>query len=89
MSLSFRTAARTEALLDAFAAEVRARPLAGALARETGVVARSTALRAHVEDRLARLVGCAASVDLQSPRLFVAELARRFGLVPPAPGGRA
>ena len=89
MSLSFRTAARTEALLDAFAAEVRARPLALALARETVVVARSTALRAHVEDRLARLVGCAASVDLQSPRLFVAELARRFGLVPPAPGGRA
>ncbi|HEX8299159.1 MAG TPA: exodeoxyribonuclease V subunit gamma, partial [Rubricoccaceae bacterium] len=89
MSLSFRTAARTEALLDAFAAEIRERPLGGLLARETVVVARSTALRAHVEDRLARLVGCAASVDLQSPRLFVAELARRFGLVPPAPGGRA
>ncbi len=89
MPLSFRTAARTEALLDAFAALVRTEPLGVALAREAVVVARSTALRAHVEDRLARQVGCAASIDLQSPRLFVAELARRFGLVPPAPAGRA
>ena len=89
VSLSFRTAARTEALLDAFAAEVRERPLAGALAREAVVVARSTAMRAYVEAGLARQVGCAASIDLLSPRLFVAELARRFGLVPPAPAGRA
>ncbi|HEX8386701.1 MAG TPA: exodeoxyribonuclease V subunit gamma, partial [Rubricoccaceae bacterium] len=88
-SLSFRTAARTEALLDAFAAEVRERPLRGPLVREAVVVARSTAMRAYVEGGLARSVGCAASVDLQSPRLFVAELARRFGLVPPAPAGRA
>ena len=89
MPLSFRTAARTEALVDAFADLVRTEPLGVALAREAVVVARSTALRAHVEDRLARQVGCAASIDLQSPRLFVAELARRFGLVPPAPAGRA
>ena len=89
MSLSFRTAARTEALLDAFAADVRERPLAGALVRESVLVARSTAMRATVEHTLARHVGCAASVDVQSPRLFVAELARRFGLVPPAPAGRA
>ena len=89
MPLSFRTAARTEALLDAFTDLVRTEPLGVALAREAVVVARSTALRAHVEDRLARQVGCAASIDVQSPRLFVAELARRFGLVPPAPAGRA
>lgn len=48
MSLSFRTAARTEALLDAFAADVRDRPLGGALAREAVVVGRSTADRKSV-----------------------------------------
>ncbi len=89
MPLSFRTAARTEALLDAFVADVRDRPLDGALARETVVVGRSTALRACVESRLAHQIGCAASVGLTSPREFVADLARRFALVPPAPGGRA
>ena len=89
VALHFRTAARAEALLDAFAATVRDAPLGGALAREAVVVARATAMRATVEQTLARRVGCAASVDLQSPRLFVAEMARRFGLVPPAPAGRA
>ena len=89
MPLFFRTAARTEALLAAFAAEVRDRPLHGPLARESVVVARSTAMRAYVEAGLAHAVGCAASADVQSPRLFVAEMARRFGLVPPAPAGRA
>ena len=89
MSLTFRTAARTEALLDAFTATVRDHPLRGPLVREAVLVARSTALRATVETALARQLGCAASVDVQSPRLFVAELARRFGLVPPAPAGRA
>ena len=89
MPLFFQTAARTEALLAAFAAEGRDRPLRGPLARESVVVARSTAMRATVEAGLAHALGCAASVDVQSPRLFVAETARRFGLVPPAPAGRA
>ena len=77
--LRIHTAPRLEPLLARLAETMRQRPLAP-FERETILVAQNQALRTWVENELARELGCAASIEMRSPRDVVTELTR--SLVP-------
>ncbi len=69
------TAPRLEPLFETMAGVMRAEPLAP-LDRETIVVAQNVGLRRWVERELARSLGVAASLNLQSPRGLATTFAR-------------
>ncbi|MEL6615888.1 MAG: exodeoxyribonuclease V subunit gamma, partial [Bacteroidota bacterium] len=75
--LLVHTAPRLEPLLLRLADTMRQRPLAP-FQRETILVAQNKALRTWVENELARDLGCAASLEMQSPREIVTDLMRRL-----------
>ena len=78
------TASQLEPLADCFVARVCAAPLAP-LEREVVVVARSLGLRDWLEEHFARRLGCAASLQIVSPRQIVDALA---GAIVPVQRGR-
>ncbi|OZC01816.1 exodeoxyribonuclease V subunit gamma [Rubricoccus marinus] len=71
------TAPRLEPLLTRLAETMRQRPLAP-FQRETILVAQNQALRTWVENELARELGCAASIEMRSPREVVTSLMRQL-----------
>jgi len=74
------TASRSEDLLDRLMAN-RASRRFGPFEREVVVVARANGMAAWVEGQIAARTGCAASLDLVSPRRFVDGMAQDLGLV--------
>ena len=82
------TASRLEPLFERYAADA-ARARLGPFERETVVVARTNGLRTWIASELARTFGCAASLEMVSPRRFVDALAQRAGVVPRGLAGQA
>ena len=75
--LTVRTGNRLPRLFEALVSTLQTAPL-HPLEQETVIVAQNTGLRSWLEFSFARRLGCAASLDMPSPRGFSAELARRL-----------
>ncbi|MEM6325534.1 MAG: exodeoxyribonuclease V subunit gamma, partial [Bacteroidota bacterium] len=88
MSLRLVTAARTESLVAQYVRDREALVI-GPFEREAIVVARTNGMRTWVENTLAERLGCAASLQIASPRGFVAQLAQAMGVLPRGPAGQA